>query len=336
MVITKKQYPEPAMKAAIINQYGTSQELYVTDVPEPDVDTHDVLIRVHVAGVNPVDTKVREGAMKLMLSGDFPKTLGAECAGVIKEVGLMVTDLQPGDRVVASVGIAGGGYAEYAVAKRKNVVKLPDEVSFEQAAALPVAALTALQSLREKGHLRPGDTVLINGASGGVGTFAVQLARVLGGQITAVCSVDNEALVRQLGADHVIDYHTTDFTKQPEHYQVIFDAVGKSSFDECRNVLTGNGTYITTVPSPKQILEQVTTIFTSQKAESIIASFNQEDITWLLKQVANGQLKTIIDRTYQLEEIAQAHAYSESGKVKGKLLLTLVADDQAVTSHSES
>lgn len=324
------------MKAAIINHYGTSQEVMVTDIPKPDFDTHDILIRVHVAGINPVDTKVREGAMKLMLSGDFPKTLGAECAGVIEDVGLMVTDLQPGDRVVASLGITGGGYAEYAVAKRKNVVKLPDEVSFEQAAALPVAALTALQSLREKGHLRPDDTVLINGASGGVGTFAVQLARVLGGRITAVCSADNEALVRQLGADHVIDYHTVDFTKQSERYQVIFDAVGKSSFDECRNILTETGTYITTVPSPKQVLEQVTTIFTSQKAESIMASFNQEDMTWLLKQMADGQLKTIIDRTYRLDEIAQAHAYSESGKVKGKLLLELVANDQKIVSHSES
>lgn len=322
------------MKAAIINQYGTSQELLVTDVPKPDFDTHDVLIRVHVAGINPVDTKVREGAMKLMLSGDFPKILGAECAGVIEAVGLMVTDLQPGDRIVASLGIAGGGYAEYAVAKRKNIVKLPDEVSFEQAAALPVAALTALQSLREKGHLRPDDTVLINGASGGVGTFAVQLAHILGGQITAVCSAENEALVRELGADQVIDYRAVDFTKQSKRYRVIFDAVGKSSFDECRNVLTEDGTYITTVPSPKQILEQVTTIFTSQKAESIIASFNQEDAAWLLKQMAEGHLKTIIDRTYRLDEIAQAHTYSESGKAKGKLLLKLVADIQSVDSPS--
>ena len=324
------------MKAAIINQYGTNQEFYITDVSKPDIDTHDVLIRVHAAGINPVDTKVREGAMKLMLSGDFPKTLGAECAGIVEEVGLMVTDLHPGDRVVASLGPTGGGYAEYAVAKRKNVVKLPNEVSFQQAAALPVAALTALQSLREKGHLRPGDTVLINGASGGVGTFAVQLARLLGGRITAVCSAENEALVRQLGADHVIDHHTVDFTKQPERYQVIFDAVGKSSFDECRNVLTEDGTYITTVPSPKQILEQVTTIFTSQKAESIIASFNQEDSTWLLKQMANGHLKTVIDRTYRLDEIAQAHAYSESGNVKGKLMLILIADSPTQTDDQET
>ncbi|UFH51883.1 NAD(P)-dependent alcohol dehydrogenase [Spirosoma sp. KNUC1025] len=314
------------MRAAVINQYGTSQELHVTDVPKPEVDTHDVLIHIHATGINPMDTKVRGGSMKLLLSNDFPTILGGECAGVVMEVGLMITDLQIGDRVIASLGPTGGGYADYAVAKRKNVVKLPNEVRFEQAAALPVAGLTALQALRDKGHLRPGDSVLINGASGGVGTFAIQIASLLGGRITAVCSADNATLVQQLGAEHVIDHNTVDFTKLPERYNLIFDAVGKSSFDDCKHVLTEDGTYVTTVPSPKQILEQVVTLFTSQKAESILTSFSQEDATWLLKQMANGKLQTIIDRTYQLDELAQAHAYSESGKVKGKLIVKLIDD----------
>ena len=314
------------MRAAVIDQYGASQELHVTDVPKPDVDTHDVLIHVHATGINPMDTKIRDGDMKPILSGDFPKTLGAECAGVVMEVGLMITDLQVGDRVVASLGTTGGGYADYAVAKRKNVVKIPDEVSFEQASAVPVVALTALQALREKGHLRPGDHVLINGASGGVGTFAVQIARLLGGQVTAVCSAENAALVLQLGADHVIDHDTIDFTKQPELYNLIFDAVGKSSYDECKNSLTEDGIYVTTLPSPKQIMEQVLTLFTSQKAESIIVSFCQEDAIWLLKQMADGNLQTVIDRTYHLDELAQAHDYSESGNVKGKLILKLIDD----------
>lgn len=144
------------MKAAIINRYGTSQELHITDVPKPAIDTHDVLIHVHAAGINPMDTKARDGRMKQLLSTDFPKILGGECAGIILEVGLMITDLHVGDRVVASVGPTGGGYAEYVVAKRKNVVKLPDEVSFAQASALPVAGLTALQALRDKGHSSAG------------------------------------------------------------------------------------------------------------------------------------------------------------------------------------
>ncbi len=156
------------MKAALINQYGNSQELQVQDVPRPKIDTHEVLIRVHAAGINPVDTKVRQGLMHKIVSILFPKILGAECAGVVEEVGLMITDLQPGDRVVASLGTFGDGYAEFAVAKEKNVVKLPDSIDFIQAAAMPVAGGTALQALRDKGHLRPNDRVLINGASGGV------------------------------------------------------------------------------------------------------------------------------------------------------------------------
>ncbi|MBD2756069.1 NAD(P)-dependent alcohol dehydrogenase [Spirosoma validum] len=314
------------MRAAVINEYGTSQELHVTDVPKPEIDTHDVLIHVHAAGINPMDTKARDGGMKLVLSNDFPKTLGGECAGVVMEVGLMITDLQVGDRVIASLGPEGGGYADYVVAKRKSVVRIPDEVSFVQASAVPVAALTALQALRDKGHLRPGDQVLINGASGGVGTFAVQIARLLSGQVTAVCGADNAVLALQLGADHVIDHDTVDFTKQSERYNIIFDAVGKSNYDECKNVLTEDGIYVTTLPSPKQILDQVVTIFQSQKAESLLVSFKQEDAIWLLKQMAEGKLQTVVDRTYPLDELAQAHDYSESGNVKGKLILKLIDD----------
>ena len=311
------------MKAAIINQYGSPRELHIGDVPHPEVDTHDVLIRVHAAGINPFETKVREGMMKLMQSSDFPKVLGGECAGVVESVGLMVTDLQPGDRVVASLGLDGGAYAEYAVAKDKNVVKLPDEIDFVQAAAMPIGAGTALQGMRDKGHLRPNDRVLINGAAGGVGTFAVQIAKIIGATVTAVCSTDNIALVRQLGADQVVDYKVTDFTKLPEKFEVIFDAVGKSSFGDCKNILTESGTYVTTKVSGKQVLEQVLTTFTKQKSESILFTFTQTDMNWLLKQVTEGRLQAIIDRTYSLDELAQAHEYSETGHVKGKLVVTV-------------
>jgi NADPH:quinone reductase-like Zn-dependent oxidoreductase len=312
------------MRAAVINHFGSTQALHMADVPRPDVDTHDVLIRVHATGINPMDIKIREGAMKLLMSGTFPKILGAECAGVVEAVGLMITDLKPGDRVVASLGTTGGGYADYTVARDKNVVKIPDDVSFVQAATLPVAALTALQGLRDKGHLRPNDRVLINGASGGVGTFAVQLSRLLGGHTTAVCSADNADLVRQLGADIVLNYETVDFTKQSERYNLIFDAIGKSSFEECRPVLADEGIYVTTIPSPRQLIDQVVTVFTSQKAESMITSFQKEDMEWLLKQMANGRLNVVIDQTYPLDKVVQAHKYSATGRVKGKLILELI------------
>ena len=318
------------MKAVTIHQYGDSQELHCQEVPTPTIDSiddpHQVLIRVHMAGINPMDTKVREGGLKLLQSGDFPKILGAECAGVVEAVGLMVKDLKPGDRVMASLGLAGGGYAEYVLATDKNVIKLPDAVDFSQAAAMPIAAGTALQALRDKGKLRPGDRVLINGATGGVGTYAIQIAKLLGGEVTAVCSPEGAALARQLGADHVVDYNTTDFTKSIEQFSLVFDAVGKSSFDECRNILTESGIYVTTLPSPKQMLEQVVSIFTKQKAESLIFTFHQEDMNWLLKQVADGQLLSVIERTYHLDELPLAHAASEAGHVKGKLLAKVVLD----------
>lgn len=309
------------MKAAIINQHGSSRELQVADVPRPEPDTHDVLIRVAAAGVNPLDAHVREGGLPFNIVGGFPKILGAECAGTIEAVGLMVTDLQPGDRVVASLGPVGGGYAEYAVAKAKNVAKLPDSIDFQQGGGMPVGALTALQGLRDKGHLRPNDRVLIHGAAGGVGTFAVQIAKILGASITATCSAHNAALVRQLGADRVIDYNTTNFTREAERYDLVFDAVAKSSFEACKPILTDEGTYVTTRPSPKQVLEQVVSTFTKQKTAMVMFSFERTDMDWLLQHATEGHLRTLIDRTYSLHEVALAHDYIETGHVKGKLVI---------------
>ncbi|TAE25813.1 MAG: NAD(P)-dependent alcohol dehydrogenase [Cytophagales bacterium] len=311
------------MKAAIINQYGSPAELHAGNVPRPEVDTHDVLIRVYAAGINPYETKIRSGAMSLFMSNDFPKILGGDCAGVVEQVGIMVTDFRPNDRVVAALGVKGGGYAEYVATNEKNLVKLPDDIDFVQAGAMPIAAGTALQALFNKGHVRPNDRVLINGAAGGVGTYAVQIAKIQGAHITAVCGPDGVALVRELGADQVIDYTQTDFTKLPETYDVVFDAVGKSSFEACKGILTEKGVYITTTPSPEQFLEQVVTTFTSQKAESIMFSFTKEDMNWLLKQMQEGRLKSVIDRTYTLDELAQAHEYSETGHAKGKLVVVV-------------
>ena len=311
------------MRAVIINQYGPASELHVADVPRPEPDTDEILIQVRAAGINPVDTKARAGDLAPMPLGSFPKILGGECAGVVEAVGLMVTDFQPGDRVVVSLASLTGGYAEYTVAKAKNAVKLPDSVDFVQAGAMVVAAGTALQGMRDKGHLRPNDRVLINGAGGGVGTFAVQLAKIMGAQVTAVCGPDSVAMVRELGADTVIDYSTTDFTQRPDKYELVFDAVGKSSFDACKPVLTDEGVYVTTMPGAKQVLESVVTIFTKQKSELIMFSFTQEDQNWLLKHVTEGRLRTVIDRTYSLDQLVEAHEYSEAGHVKGKLVVTM-------------
>ena len=311
------------MKAAIINRYGPASELHVAEVPKPEPDTHEVLIRVHATCVNPFETHQRAGDMKGMMSGDFPKILGADVAGVVEALGLLVSDLQVGDRVVATLGMSGGGYAEYAVTKETNLVKLPDSITFEQAAAMPVAAGTALQGMRDKGHLRPMDRVLINGATGGVGHYAVQLAKIMGAIVTAVCGPDGVAMVHELGADRVINYNEIDFTKEDEKYDLVFDAVGKNSIDKCRNILAETGTYVTTRPSSKGILETVTTLFAKQKSEVIMFSFTQTDMNWMLKFAAEGRLKSVIQHTYKLDELAQAHAESETGHVQGKLVVVI-------------
>ena len=311
------------MKAAVIDQYGPAQVLHVAEVPRPEPDTHEVLIRVYAACVNPFETHQRSGEMKAMMSGDFPKILGADVAGVVEAVGLLVSDFQPGDRVVATLGMSGGAYAQYAVTKDTNLVKLPAAISFEQAAAMPVAAGTALQAMRDKGHLRPRDRVLINGAAGGVGHYAVQLAKILGATVTAVCGPDAVTMVKELGADRVINYTDTDFTKEAETYDLVFDAVAKSSFEACQSILTKTGTYVTTKPSPKGVFEQVKTLFADQTATFILFNFTQTDMNWMLKYATEGRLKSVIEHTYRLDELAQAHAASEAGHVKGKLVVTV-------------
>lgn len=311
------------MKAVVFREYGPSSVLHVEDIFTPMPAPDQVLIRVHVAGVNPSDWGLRKGQLRWILPAKFPQTPGSECAGVVEAVGTTVTHVNRGDRVVALLGHKGGGYAQYAVAKGERVVKLPDTVSFEQAAAVPVTGITALQALRNIGHVRPGHAVLVNGASGGVGVMGVQIARILGATVTGVTSGANLELVRQLGAQRIIDYQREDFTQRPDRYQTVFDAVNKRSFDECRRVLTPTGTYVTTRPSLDFLRQLVLNPFRNQKSRFIGARDNGPDVQWLVDHLANGQLKAVIDRTYPLEGAAEAHDYSESGRVKGKLLLNV-------------
>lgn len=315
------------MKAVVINQTGDSRVLQLQQVPRPVPDHHDVLIRVHATGLNPIDWKLREGLSKF-IPGKYPKILGTECAGEVAAVGLMVTDFRPGDRVVAHMGLSGGGYAQFARVNEKSVVKLPDTIEYVTAAAIPVAGLTALQALRDLGHLRPGDTVLINGAAGGVGTFAVQIARLLGGRVTAVCRTEHTDLVTRLGAERVIDYRYTDFTELADRYCIIFDTVSKRSFSECKSVLTEDGIYIATVPTPGQILQDMVSTFTNQKAETILTKYNKDDMQWLLMLVAAGKLEPVIEHIYPLEDVARAHDHSQAGQATGKLIIAINHTDE--------
>jgi NADPH:quinone reductase-like Zn-dependent oxidoreductase len=310
------------MKAVVINAFGGSDVIEVRDMPTPTVRPGDVLIRVRAAGVNPVDWKTREGQTRIVVGSRFPKVLGSECAGEVVEAGSLVTKYKKGAEVVATTGFRLGAYAEFAAIPEKTVFPKPNSMSFEEAAAIPIAGMTAYTALRDKGAIAAGKKVLINGASGGVGTFAVQIAKLYGADVTAVCSSANESLVKGLGADRVIDYHHQDFTRSSDRYDIIFDAVSSRSFGECRKVLSSRGVYINTLPSFsifRDIL--LTSLVPGKKVATIMVGFRAADIAWLCGQVEAGRIKVVLDRVFPLDRVKDALAYSQTGRVRGKVVL---------------
>jgi NADPH:quinone reductase-like Zn-dependent oxidoreductase len=320
------------MKAVVIDGYGGSDRLRVREVARPHAGAGEVLIRVRAAGVNPVDWKIRKGSLRAVLRLRFPVVLGCDVAGEVEEVGPGVGRFRPGDPVFAMIPPAGngpGGYAEYAVARESAVAAKPGSLGFEEAASMPVAALTALQALRDLGGLGPGGSALINGASGGVGTFAVQVARALGAsRVVGVCGPTNLEFVRGLGADEALDYHREagDFARRPDRYDVILDAVAARSFASCRTALNPKGTYITTLPMPGSLawgaLLPVAGLFGyGRRARFVIARPLGADLDVLARLADAGSLRPVIDRVLPLDRAGEAHDASEAGRVRGKIVL---------------
>lgn len=313
------------MKAVIINAYGSSDVLQYADVDRPQLAPDRLLVKVHATSVNPVDWKMRRGDLQFLLGFNFPKILGSDLSGVVVEVGERVKDFQPGDEIYTFVNpLSGGAYAEYVAVPEASAALKPINLSHAQAATLPVAALTAFQALLDLGQMRPAQKILINGASGGVGTFAVQIAKAFQAHVTGVCSEKNARLVEGLGCDRVIDYTQVDFTKQPEQYDLILDAVGKQSFLSCEKVLRSQGIYISTVPSFDNLLPNFTSLFVpGKKAKLILATASPRDLNALRELIEAGKVQPVIDRTFGLEEIAEAHVYSESERTVGKIAVTV-------------
>ncbi len=310
------------MKAVVIREYGSADVLRYEEVEAPTIKADELLVKVHAAAVNPIDWKIRKGMLKIISGNKFPMILGFDLAGVVLEVGSQVSNFQVGDEIYGSLGVPGGAYAEIAAVPQKVAAIKSKNISFEEAAALPVAALTALQSLRDKANIQPSQSVLINGASGGVGIFAVQIAKALGAEVTGVCSGKNLDFIKSLGADSLIDYTTHDFTKNQVQYDIVFDAVGKQTFDNCKKVLKPNGIYITTLPNLQNIVAiALTSVFGSQKAKFILAQPNTADLLYLNELIEAGKLRVVIDCTYPLQELAAAHIYSESERAKGKIAI---------------
>ncbi len=328
--------PSNPMKAITHCEYGGPEVLKVEDIEKPVPNDNQVLVKVRAASVNPLDLTIRGPLLLRPLFGlRKPKDtrLGVDYSGTVEAVGKNVTNFKPGDEVF---GGKNGAIAEYvcALADRAIVLK-PANMNFEQAAAVPVAAITALQGLRDKGHIQSGQKVLINGASGGVGTFAVQIAKSFGTEVTGVCSTRNVDLVRSIGADHVVDYTKEDFTKTDQRYDLIFDLVGNHSFSERRRVLNPNGICVMAGIGGAgwhdgilgrlagELDAYVRSRFISEKFLTYIAAFNQKDMSVLSDLMQSGKMTPVIDRTYKLHETADALRYLEQGHARGKVVINL-------------
>lgn len=321
------------MRAVVSNGHGGPKVLRVEEVEKPKLGDRQLLVRVRAAGVNPIDWRLRRGELRPITALKRRRIPGRDISGEVVAVGAQVEGFETGDHVYAMLDGIFGGYAEYAVVSQDAAAHMPNNLSFEEAAAVPLAALTAIQALR--GALRdlPHDCdealgrrrVLVNGASGGVGTFAVQIARTFGAQVTAVCSAKNLNLVRDLGAQHALDYAEEDFAENANLYDVIFDVVGNRSFLACRRALRPGGIYVTTEPNPKNFSLQVLTFpGENKKARVVLARPSGRDLALLKDLLVAEKIRVVMDRVYPLEKAAEAHAYCEAGHVRGKVVLTTV------------
>ncbi|MEG3848998.1 NAD(P)-dependent alcohol dehydrogenase [Microcoleus sp. herbarium19] len=313
------------MKAVVFDRYGSAEELQYREVEKPIAKSNELLVRVRASSVNPVDWKIRQGHLQLLSGFNFPKIAGSDISGVVVEVGGEVTKFQPGDEVYTFLNpLTGGACAEYCAVPESAAALKPRNITHVEAAAVPIAGLAALQSLRDLGDIQAGYKVLINGASGGVGIFAVQVAKAMNAEVTAVCSAKNRDFVKSLGADFLLDYAEVDFTKQPEKYDIILDAVATRTFAECENVLQFRGVYISTLPSFDNLAPMFFSSFMSgKKAKLIVANPNPSDLGVLRELIESDRLEPIVDRTYSLAEVAAAHAYSETGRAAGKIAIVI-------------
>jgi len=327
------------MKAIAHDGYGPPDDLELRDVDKPSIDERSVLIRVRAAAANPFDWHLMRGEPSFlrMMGGRNPvgRTPGGDVAGQVEAVGARVTRFGRGDEVL---GVASGSFAEYARSSEKTLVAKPPSISYEQAAAIPVAGCTALQAVRDHGRLQPGQRVLINGAAGGVGTFAVQMAKALGGHVTGVCSTRNLELVRSLGADHVIDYTTDDFTRGPTRYDLIVQLAGNRTMAELRGALTRDGHIVVVGGGTGREVDEdgglwelmslmlkgmVLSRFVRPRELMFFATIRQGDLRFLTDLIVKGKLTPVIDRTYPLANAADAIRHLETGHARGKVIVTI-------------
>ncbi len=323
------------MKAIVYTEYGPPDVLRLEEIEKPAPKDNEVLIKVYAASANALDwhlLRAKPSLVRLMSGLSRPKQniLGADVAGRVEAVGAKVTQFKPGDDVF---GTCTGAYAEFVSAAEKDLAPKPANISFEQAAAVPVAALTALQALRNKGKLQAGQKILINGASGGVGTFAVQLAKSFGAEVTAVCSTGNLEQARSLGADFVIDYTKEDFTRNGKQYDRILAANGYHPISAYKRALSPGGIYAMTGGSTAQMFEAMLlgpwiSMAGKKKMGFLMTNPKKTDLLFLKELLEAGKLKPVIDRRYPLKEVPEAIRYLEAGHAKGKVVITVEHNDR--------
>ncbi len=309
------------MKAVFINKYGGPEVLTYGEIPAPKPKAGEVLIKVHAASVNPIDWQLREGIMKMFMPLKFPAVLGCDLAGEIAELGPGCRRFKAGDRVFAMMPHDWGAMAELVAVPEDLVGLKPEKLGMEEAAGVGAVAVTAVHALRDLARVKAGQEVLINGASGGVGMFAVQVAKALGARVTGVCSAASFELVKGLGADELIDYKTTDFTKSDKRWDVVFDTIGNHPYNDCKRVMRGKWAHVETMPSGKTFGRWLLNPFFSGRVFPIIAKSTPDRIAFIQKLLEEGKMKTIVDKVFSPSAIVDAQAYSKSGRAKGKIIL---------------
>ena len=336
---------EVTMKAVVCEKYGPPDVLQLQEIDKPAVNDDDVLVRVRAASVNPYDWHCMTGlpyVMRVLTGLLRPKAsgLGADLAGVVEAVGKDVTRFSPGDEVFGEVDgevpghpmLEPGAFAEYVCVSEDSVVQKPSSLTFEQAGAVGMAGMTALIAMREQGQVQRGQKVLINGASGGVGTFAVQIAKAFGAEVTGVCSTRNVDMVRSLGADHVVDYTCEDFTRSGQRYDLMLDNVGNRSLSECRRVLSPKAVYLSSFGSPERrwfgpmvelLKMSARSPFVSQTMASLTVKRTRERLLALKDLIEAGKITPVIDRTHPLSEVPDAMRYLEEGHARGKVVIAV-------------
>jgi NADPH:quinone reductase-like Zn-dependent oxidoreductase len=327
------------MKAILVPKYGSPDVLQYIEVEKPVPNENQVLVKIVAAAANPLDWHGMRGEPFIArLGSDFRKPkdprLGADIAGVVEAVGGNVTEFKPGDEVLGAVGV--GGFAEYVCTREKNLARKPSNISFEEAASAPVVGFTAIQGFRHAGGIQPGQKVLVNGAAGGIGTFAVQFARSCGAEVTGVCSTKNLDLVRSIGADHVVDYTRQDFTRTGQRYDLIYDAIGNRSVSDYRRALKpGGNCVIAGFTSLRRLFEHMImgplrSRGGDRKVSMMgVSDANKEDLLVIQELLETGKVVPVIDRCYPLEETAQAIRYLETMHARGKVIITVESHDQS-------